>query len=87
MKELNPEEMFEMFGKKSDGAAILAEHGRWMAKLRDDVKVLDQRLLALERRLSTVEGNLAELAKIYGRLDITLSELEIEGGRTRGRGR
>lgn len=72
-----------MFGKDSDDAVVLAEHGRWIARLRDDVKVVDQRLRALERRVSTIEGNLAELAKLYGRLDISLSRLET-GDRRRG---
>ena len=76
-----------MFGKNNDGPAILAEHGRWIARLRDDVKVLDQRLHALERRVSTVEGNLAELAKLYGRLDIALSKREVDECRGRGRKR
>ena len=70
-----------MFGKNNDGAAILAEHGRWLSRLRDDVKVIDQRLHALERRVLTIEGNLAELAKLYGRLDIALSKLEAESHR------
>ena len=74
-----------IFGKKADAAAILAEHGRWVARLRDDVKVLDQRLHSLEQRVSVVEHNLAELAKVYGRLDISLSKLETESCRSRGR--
>ncbi|MFH1821164.1 MAG: hypothetical protein ABH852_01805 [Methanobacteriota archaeon] len=73
-----------IFGKNNDDAAILAEHGRWIARLRDDVKVLQQSLHSLERRASTIEGNLAELAKLYGRLDISISKLETDdrrGGR------
>jgi uncharacterized coiled-coil protein SlyX len=49
-----------------------------MSRLRDDFKVLDQRLTRLERRVSTIEGNLAELAKLYGGLDLTLSRLADE---------
>lgn len=74
-----------MFGKHNDKVKVLAEHGRWIARLRDDVKVLEQRLHALERRVSTVEGNLAELAKLYSRLDIALSKLEIYHHCKRGR--
>jgi len=74
-----------MFGKNNDGQDILAEHGRWIARLRDDVKVLDQRLHALERRVSTIEGNLSELARLYGRLDIALSSLEAGECRERRR--
>ena len=67
-----------MFGKRRDEAAVLAEYGRWVARLRDDVKVLDQRLRGLERRVSTMETNLAELAKLYGKLDLALSRTDDE---------
>ena len=71
--------------RKSDDAAVLAEHGRWVVRLRDDVKMLDQRLRSIERRVRTVEDNLANLAKDYGKLDIALSRVEAEGHGTRGR--
>lgn len=70
-----------IFRKKYDVPIILAEHGRWIARLRDDSKVLDQRLHALERRVLAVESNLANLSKNYGRLDISLSKLETESQR------
>lgn len=73
-----------MFGKRGVDSAVLAEHGRWMTRLRDDVKVLEQRLRSLERRVSTLEDNVAELAKLYGRLDISLSKFEAEERRPRG---
>ncbi len=59
-------------GRNDDAQAILAEHGRWIARLRDDLKMMDQRLGALERRVSTIEDNLAELTKLYSRLDIAV---------------
>ena len=77
-----------MFRHRSDEVAILTEHGRWISRLRDDLKVLDQRLCGLEWRVSTMEGNLAELAKLYGRLDLALSKLDDElKRRTRRSGR
>lgn len=66
------------FGKRDDETTVLAEHGRWIARLRDDAKVLDQRLHNLERRVSTVEANLAELAKLYGKLDLVFSKIDDE---------
>jgi len=75
-----------VFRHQSDEKAVLTEHGRWISRLRDDFKVLDQRLGGLERRVSTIEGNLAELAKLYGRLDLTLSKLDDELKRRRRRG-
>jgi len=76
-----------MLKKHGDEVKILAGHGRWIACLRDDFKVLDQRLHALELRVSTVEFNLTELAKLYSRLDIALSKLETKdrlAGKRRG---
>ncbi|MDI6883761.1 MAG: hypothetical protein QMD00_01265 [Hadesarchaea archaeon] len=76
------------FGKRSGETTVFAEHGRWIARLRDDVKVLDQRLHSLERRVSTIEANLAELAKLYGKLDLVLSKIDDELKRwARGRRR
>ena len=63
-----------MFGEE-DGKVVLAEHGRWIANLRDDSRVLEQRLRGLERRVATLEANLSELRKLYGRLDLALGPL------------
>lgn len=77
-----------MFGERSDKTAVLAEHGRWIARLRSDMKVLDQRLRGLERRISTTEANLAELMKLYGKLDLAVSRIDDELKRwTRRRGK
>ncbi len=57
-----------MFGEK-DGKVVLAEHGRWIASLRDDARMLEQRFRGLERRVATLEANLTELTKLYGKLD------------------
>lgn len=75
-----------VFRHQSDEKVVLKEHGRWISRLRDDFKVLDQRLSGLERRVSTIEENLAELAKLYGGLDLALSKLDDELKR-RGRRR
>ena len=53
-----------------DGAEVLAEHGRWMARLRDEAEVIEQRLRGLERRVNALEANVAELRGIYAKLDI-----------------
>ncbi len=76
-----------IFAKKNDAAVIMAEHGRWVARLRGDVQILDQRLRSLESRVSAAESNLSDLAKDYGRLDIALSKLEAERGPARGCGK
>ena len=60
---------------RGDGAKVLAEHGRWIARLRDDARVLEQRLRGLERRVSTLEANVAELGRVYGKLDLALAQL------------
>ncbi len=65
-----------VFGKRSGETAVLAEHGRWIARLRDDMKVLDQRLRGVERRISTTEANLAELMKLYSKLDLAVSRID-----------
>jgi uncharacterized coiled-coil protein SlyX len=54
---------------KSDEEAILAEHGRWVAKLRDASRLLEQRMAMLERRVSALEGHVAELSKLYCKID------------------
>lgn len=66
-----------MFGEE-DGKVVLAEHGRWIASLRNDARVLEQRLRSLERRVATLEENLAELTKLYGKLDLALAPLSDE---------
>lgn len=66
------------FKKRGDETTVLAEHGRWVARLRDDTKVLDQRLHSLERRVSIIEANLTELAKLYGKLDLALFRIDDE---------
>lgn len=63
-----------MFGEK-DGKVVLAEHGRWIASLRDDARMLEQRFRGLERRVETLETNLAELTKLYGKLDLSQAQL------------
>ena len=63
-----------MFGE-GDGKVVLAEHGRWITSLRDDARVLEQRLRGLERRVATLEANLAELTKLCGKLDLALGPL------------
>jgi len=66
-----------VFGKE-DGKVVLAEHGRWIASLRDDARVLEQRLRSLERRVAILEANLAELTKLYGKLDLALRPISDE---------
>jgi uncharacterized coiled-coil protein SlyX len=56
--------------KKSEEEAILAEHGRWVAKLRDASRLLEQRMTTLERRVSALEGQAAELSKLYCKIDV-----------------
>ena len=51
-----------MFYKK-DEEVVLAEHGKWIAKVRDLTRLTEQRVGMLERRVSTLEGHFAELAK------------------------
>ena len=73
-----------MFGEK-DGKVVLAEHGRWIASLRDDARMLEQRLRGLERRVATLETNLTELTKLYGKLDLSLAQLGDELARLASR--
>lgn len=56
--------------RKINDEVTIADHGRRITKLCDDVGVLSQRLLALEKRLATVENSLAELTKLCYRLDL-----------------
>ncbi|MGC8817592.1 MAG: hypothetical protein ACP5PX_07360 [Candidatus Hadarchaeum sp.] len=72
-----------MFKKVGD-EAILAEHGRGIARLCDDVKVLGQRLQVLERRISTLENNLAELTKFFSKFELASPGFEA-GSQRRGR--
>lgn len=74
-----------MFGERSDEEAVLAEHGRWIAILRDDARLFEQRLRSLELRISTLEVNIAELAKLYNKLDLTLALLSDELARLTSR--
>ena len=73
-----------MFGEK-DGKIVLAEHGRWITSLRDDARMLEQRLRGLERRVATLETNLTELTKLYGKLDLSLAQLGDELARLASR--
>jgi uncharacterized coiled-coil protein SlyX len=74
-----------MFGKNDEKSAVLAEHGRWIARMREDVRVMNQRLRGLERRLSTTEENLTELTKLYSKLDRAISRHDFELYCMRGR--
>jgi uncharacterized coiled-coil protein SlyX len=58
---------------KVNGRAILAEQGKWVARLRDAVRVLDQRLTGLERRMSILEEHLSELTKTNRKMDAQLT--------------
>jgi len=58
---------------KSDEEAILAEHGGWVAKLRDATRLLEQRMTMLERRISALEGHVAEISKLYCKIDVQIS--------------
>ncbi len=70
---------------EEDGRVVLAEYGRWIASLRDDARVLEQRLRGLERRVATLEANLAELTKLYGKLDLAMAPLGDELARLASR--
>jgi len=61
---------------KSDGEVILAEHGRWVAKLRDASRLLEQRMTILERRVSALEGHVVELSKLYYKIDAKTSHID-----------
>ena len=63
-----------MVGKREREIA-LAEHGRWITRLRDDMRVLEQRLRGLEQRMATLELNLAGLTKLCEKLDLALAPL------------
>jgi predicted nucleic acid-binding Zn-ribbon protein len=61
---------------KEDSKIVLAEHGRSIADLKDDVQILERRLEALERRVSVLEENLAESMKLYSKLDISIISID-----------
>jgi len=61
---------------KSDEEAILAEHGRWVAKLRDASCLMEQRIAMLERRVSALEGHVAELSKLCCKIDAQTNYLD-----------
>jgi uncharacterized coiled-coil protein SlyX len=58
---------------KANGRAILAEQGKWVARLRDAARLFDQRLAALEHRISVIEEHLSELTKANHKLDVRLT--------------
>jgi len=58
---------------KANGRAILAEQGRWVSRLRDAVRLFDQRLTALEHRMSVLEEHLSELTRANRKLDVRLT--------------
>jgi len=58
---------------RANGRAILAAQGRWVARLRDAARLFDQRLTALEHRMSILEEQLSELANTNRKLDVRLT--------------
>lgn len=58
---------------RANERAILAEHGRWIARLRDATRLFDQRLSTLERRMSIFEEHISELVKMNRKLDARLT--------------
>jgi hypothetical protein len=58
-----------------DESKILAEHGRWISRLRDDLQVIEKRMTAVERRISIIEVNFAELVKEHVKIDLMLSSV------------
>jgi len=58
---------------KANGRAILAEQGKWVARLRDAARLFDQRLTALEHRMSVLEEHLSELTRTNRKLDVRLT--------------
>jgi len=59
--------------EKANGQAILAEQGKWVARLRDAIRLFDQRLIVLERRMSVLEEHLSELTRANRKLDVRLT--------------
>lgn len=68
----------KMFGRSREHELVLAEHSRWIAKLRDAVHAGEQRLRMLEQQVSALEGHLAELMKLYEKLDAQLAEVRAD---------
>jgi len=58
---------------KANERAIFAEHGKWIARLRDATRLFDQRLSTLERRMSVFEEHISELVKMNRKLDARLT--------------
>jgi len=58
---------------KANGRAILAEQGKWVARLRDAARLFDQRLTTLEHRMSVLEEHLSELTRTNRKLDVRLT--------------
>ena len=61
--------------EKTNGRAILAEQGKWVARLRDAARLLDQRLTALEHRMSVLEEHLSDIANSNRKLDVRLTSV------------
>ena len=57
-----------------DEERVLAEHGRWLARLRDATRSIEQRLLALERRVTAFETQLLESTKRLNALDLQVAK-------------
>lgn len=68
-----------------DEKHLLAEHGRWLARLRDAARSIEQRLLALERRVTVLEGQLVESTKRSNALDLEIARVDDELVRLSGR--
>ncbi|MCS7132088.1 MAG: hypothetical protein NZ934_05130 [Hadesarchaea archaeon] len=71
-----------MFNRSRELELVLAEHGRWIGKLRDATYSNEQRLCTLERRISMFEGHLVELIELWKKLDIELTKLKAELSRS-----
>ncbi|MEM2907939.1 MAG: hypothetical protein QXP65_01865 [Candidatus Hadarchaeales archaeon] len=68
-----------MFNKSREHELVLAEHGRWLGKLRDGMYSNEQRLRVLEHRVSMLEGHLVELLELWRKLDAELAGLKVVG--------
>lgn len=58
---------------RANERAIAAEQGKWIARLRDAARLFDQRLTGLERRMSTLEEHLSDIANSNRKLDVRLT--------------
>ncbi len=72
-----------MFNKSREHELVLAEHGRWLGKLRDGLYSNEQRLRALEHRVSMLEGHLVELLELWRKLDLELAGLKVWFGKSK----